>query len=250
MSQPIEHSSPLTIRRSALALSVLVLVLPLTRLTEPRAGERPEADLDWIAQFATRANEEATALAIEGSGIYVTGYTSAAFPGETRHHRPDAFIQRYDFSGTPIWTDQFGTDVYDYAFGVDASPSGVYVVGSSNGTLPGATAHREFDAFVRAYDFEGNVLWTREFGGRTDDYAYGVAVDDSKARPWTREFGGRTDDYAYGVAVDDSGVFVVGYTHGTLTGELSRGRVDASRTEVPDRRSTGVDAAVRDIRPG
>ncbi len=106
----------------------------------------------------------------------------------------------------------------------------------------------------------GEIIWTRQFGSSSSDYAFGVAVDgsgnvyitgstygtlpgqtsagagdafvrkyDSNGNElWTRQFGGSSYDEAYGVAVDGSGnVYVAGLTTGTLPGQTSAGLTDA-----------------------
>ena len=52
----------------------------------------------------------------------------------------------------------------------------------------------DWDGFLRKYNAQGNLIWTRQIG--TPD-----------------------TDQATGVAADASGVYVVGYTHGTLPGQ-------------------------------
>ena len=79
---------------------------------------------------------------------------------------------------------------------------GVYVAGQTRGTLPGQTSSGGRDAFVRKYDSAGTEVWTRQFGT--------FAVDQ-----------------ASGVSVDSSGVYVAGFTGGTLPGQSSAGFTDA-----------------------
>jgi len=55
--------------------------------------------------------------------------------------------------GIPQWVREFGTPGNDFAGGVAVDPSGnALIVGGSNGFT---------DAFVRKYDSNGNVLWSR-----------------------------------------------------------------------------------------
>ena len=67
--------------------------------------------------------------------------------------------------------------------------------------MPGQTKKGGEDAFVRKYDLNGNVIWTRQFGSSSDDSAYAVAI--------------------YG-----SGIYVAGETWGTLPGQTKKGSVD------------------------
>src|SRR5713101_2110893 len=71
------------------------------------------------------------------------------------------------------WIRQFGTSANDYAFAVVVSADGAeYVCGYTMGTLPDQTSAGANDAFVRKYDPFGNVIWTRQFGTPSDDFAY------------------------------------------------------------------------------
>src|SRR5205823_600611 len=65
-----------------------------------------------------------------------------------------------DAGGAELWTRQFGTAVNDFPGGLAADASGVYVAGSTHGTLPGQTSAGDEDAFVRKYDAAGTELWT------------------------------------------------------------------------------------------
>jgi len=80
--------------------------------------------------------------------------------------------------------------------------STVYVAGFASGALPGQPSFGGNDAFVRQYDDEGNELWTQQFG---------------------TIFG----EQANGVAADCSGLYVAGFTSGTLPGQTSAGGNDA-----------------------
>jgi len=156
----------------------------------------------WTRQFGTTSDDVAYGISVDASGVYVAGYTNGTLPGQTSSGGYDAFVRKYDASGTESWTRQFGTTSADFAYGISVDASGVYVAGYTNGTLPGQTSSGSYDAFVRKYDASGNVLWTRQFGTSSTDYAYGISVDASS-------------------------VYVAGYTGGTLPGQTSSGGADA-----------------------
>jgi hypothetical protein len=161
-----------------------------------------------------------------------------------------------------LWARQFGSRGSDRAESVAVDAKGnAYVVGWTDGALPGQTSSGGVDAWVRKYDSAGTVLWTRQFGTGSFAAALGVAVDGSgvyvagvtdNALPgqtngggflddafvrkydstgavvWTRQFGTADNDAAGAVAVDGSGnVYVAGNTQGTFPGQLSSGATDA-----------------------
>jgi N-acetylneuraminic acid mutarotase len=142
------------------------------------------------------------------------------------------------------WIRRFRAEYRDSAYGVSVDMVGnVYVVGWTNGTLPGQRGKGSFDAFLCKYDSNGKEIWTRRFGMKRDDFAYGVSVDmagnvyvvgstsgalPGQEKAWTRQFGTRYPDYVCGVSVDKVGnVYVVGGTFETLPGQEGKGGADA-----------------------
>ena len=212
----------------------------------------------WTRQFGASWIDEALAVAADSSGVYVAGYTDHALPGQSTAGGTDAFVRKYDASGAEAWTQQFGTSGNDVANALAADPSGVYVVGATDGTLPGQTNVGVGDAFVRRYDSSGTEVWTRQFGTSSDDGAVSVAIqgssvlvagytfgtfpgltnqgsrdaflrnyDASGTERWTRQVGTPADDLPYGVAADASAVYVAGYTYGAFPGNTNPGDQDA-----------------------
>ena len=111
-----------------------------------------------------------------GRNLYVAGHTYGSFAGANQGYT-DAFLVKYDGSGTHLWTRQLGTTNYDRAYGVcpDRSSS-VYICGVTKGAFDGQN-RGDYDAFVSRYDSSGNLLWSRQIGTSDTDYAYGVATD-------------------------------------------------------------------------
>jgi len=167
----------------------------------------------WTRQFGTSSADEAAGVALDATGIYVTGTTFGTFPGAATAYNADVFVTKFDRSGNLVWTRQFGstpslvppgpTAGMDWANGIAAVPAGVAVVGDVvQGTLPGQSMLGNQDGFIRLYDSGGNEIWTRQFGTSGGDGAEGVTGDSS-------------------------GIYVVGGTGGSFSGYTRRGSGDA-----------------------
>lgn len=150
---------------------------------------------------------------------------------------------------TVQWIRSFNADVAPAFEGVSdiSALNEIYLVGSTDGTLPGQTSAGAADAYIRKYDIDGNQLWTRQFGTADDDWAVGVAAhpwgsyvvgisanqafvytfDTEGTIGWTRLFDTPEGTRAQDVFVDNAAVYVVGYTMGTLPGQTSGGSIDA-----------------------
>ncbi len=197
-------------------------------------------------------------------GVFVVGSTEGSLGGS--QGQSDAFIAKFDASGTRLWTRQLGSNADDFGLGVAVDATGnAYMVGSSFGNLPGATnsGTGTTDAFIARYDAGGTLQWVREFGttsaaseeavavtvdaggavlvaGTTDDRftgftnpdvgtldAFVAKYDVSGNRTWLRQFGVIGNDTARGIGVDASNnVYIAGSTEGNLSGS-SAGGTDA-----------------------
>ncbi|MCA9211947.1 MAG: hypothetical protein KDB27_02685, partial [Planctomycetales bacterium] len=206
------------------------------------------------------SSTEVFAVVVDDTGIYISGETNGALPGQTSAGGFDAFVRKYDFDGIELWTRQFGTTRFDRITGMAAHSSGLYVGGFTVGALPGQTSAGDGDSFVRKYDANGTEVWTDQFGGVGDEQANGLSVSDSgvyvagliksgAALPgqvsagsddayvrkygldgthqWTRQFGSSFADNAWGVAADATAVYVAGTTSGSLPGLATLGDTDA-----------------------
>jgi Bacterial Ig-like domain (group 3)/SdrD B-like domain/Beta-propeller repeat len=227
----------------------------------------------WTSQFGSPGDDQATGVAAGASGIYVSGTTTGALPGQTSSGRQDAFVRRLNPGGAEGWTRQFGTAGADSATGVAADGSGVYVGGFTAGAFAGQTSSGGDDAFVRKFDAGGADVWTRQFGtpgsdrvngltsggagvyvaGQTDGTLPGqtgagdqdafVSRFDADGNPvWTRQFGTPGADAVVGIAVSAAGLFVAGTTTGTFPGQTSAGGQNVFAARLVDSASRAATA--------
>jgi uncharacterized protein (TIGR03437 family) len=175
--------------------------------------------------------EQTSRISLDATGVYVVGQRGLPYA------ITGLFIRKTDFAGAELWTRQLGpSSGFGSAFGVAASPIGVYAIGAINQPLPNTQLA---SAFLEKYDAGGNVLWRRQFDTSNRDRMLGVAVNgnsidvvgEANPLPGTGSSGGglfvrrydaagntlwtRQDQPGYSgsgaVAADDTGVYVHGY---------------------------------------
>jgi|GEM_PF-784617 len=212
----------------------------------------------WTRQFGTSGTDSAFSIAVDETGVFVTGSTTGAFSGQFSAGGQDAFVRKYDAAGNELWTRQFGTADWDQATSSATDAAGVYISGFTSATFAGQASAGEYDVFLRKYGTDGNELWTRQFGSSSADEAYGIAADTSGvyvagrtagtlpnqasagltdgfvrkydasgAEVWTRQFGSSSADQVLGVTVGPTGVYAAGSSEGTLPCQVSAGLEDA-----------------------
>ena len=131
----------------------------------------------WARQFGMKGADGAYAVAADAAGnAYICGYTQVGFADQDEN-KHDSFVAKYDTNGNLLWSRQIATDRWELAYAVAADADGnVYVSGWTEGALDTANAGGN-DAFVRKYDAEGAVLWTRQLGTASSDESQALAVD-------------------------------------------------------------------------
>jgi hypothetical protein len=214
----------------------------------------PNGTTVWTRQFGSADFDEAFGVAVDSVGsIYVVGSTFGALAGQPSAGDFDAFVRKYDSSGNVVWSRQFGSSSLDEGRGVAVDRAGsLYVVGFTNGVLPGQAPAGSTDGFVRKYDLNGVEVWTRQFGAATSDEATSVAVggtgsvyvagltdpqllgggfvrkyDADGTVAWARQLE-TSSDFTVAVAADASGnAYVAANTFDALPGQTSAGLGDA-----------------------
>jgi hypothetical protein len=174
---------------------------------------------------------------------------------------PNSSTDEIRLSGVE-WSDEManGSGVTALAVGSDGA---VYTAGWTTEAIGSAASAGGRDAFVRRYDADGEVAWTRQFGAAGDDNAedlavdaagnvyvaarvdgpvgqntgqntgasgrdgYVAAYDPAGIEIWSLQLGTPEVDWADSVAVADDGtVFVSGSTTGSFEGFTNRGSTD------------------------
>src|SRR3972149_2719768 len=176
--------------------------------------------------------DEALAVAVDGSGVYIVGFDEYLGSGNGRWR----IEKRNLTTGNVIWTQASNpSSSWDEAWGVAVDGTGVYMVGFDQFPGPGNCRWRIEKRSLTT----GSLIWTQTSNPSVShDMAWGVAVDGSgiyivgeddylggnfrwriEKRSlstgsviWTKASNPSAFyDEAWGVAVDGSGVYTVGY---------------------------------------
>jgi hypothetical protein len=202
----------------------------------------PNGNILWTA-YSGKFNNGIAIDNISGN-IYVTGTDNS-----------DAYLMKYNSSGSLIWAKWLNITSEDVAEGVATDGSGnIYITGYIY------TDSSYEDIFLSKYDTNGNLKWTRQLGTIDFERAHAVATDISgniyitgytesglDGNPnndglyydifltkydtngnkiWTKQLGTSADDEAYSITTDSYGnIYVTGRTWGSLGG-TNAGNVD------------------------
>ena len=158
----------------------------------------------WARRLGGTDDDEATALALSGNSVYVTGHfgLTAVFDGIslTSAGSSDVFVAKLTDAGSSAsfaWAVRGGGVSFDRTFALAVNGPSVYVAGY----------------FTDNASFGGHVLFSS--GGFDVLVAKLTDVGSSASFAWAVRAGGLQSDYVYGLAVNGLNVYVSGNFSGT-----------------------------------
>src|SRR5215211_780113 len=116
---------------------------------------RYDADGDelWTRQFGTNGTDQALAISVSGTDVYVAGSS-------------DGFVMRLDTRGFPSWTRVFGGNGEDRGLSVALRQGRVILAGTTEGLR---RTVGDQDGFVAGFDGLGRPAWSYALGASDTD---------------------------------------------------------------------------------
>lgn len=113
----------------------------------------------WTRQVGTDRRDVGASVIVDAQGgVYLAGYTEGGLDGNANSGLSDLFLIKYDGAGTKQWLRQLGTTGYDYPADMSLDPSGgVFIAGTTTGSLDGNKNVGLWDVFVTKYTASGAI---------------------------------------------------------------------------------------------
>lgn len=154
------------------------------------AKTNSSGNLQWVKRAGGLNIDKAISIDADNAGNFViTGfyYATADFGGQslTAAGLQDAFVAKYDASGTLIWVKNIGGTGSESGNSIVFDNTGnVIVTGEFSGTCSfGPTSLtsqvNSLDVFTAKYDNSGNLLWAKKGSGTYTDRGTDVSTDAS-----------------------------------------------------------------------
>jgi len=94
-------------------------------------------NLSWKRQLGTSQYDSASGVATDSEGnAYITGSTRGKL-GTTQTGSKDIWVAKYNLNGALQWKQQLGTASEDISNGITVGSTGIYITGSTSGSLSG-----------------------------------------------------------------------------------------------------------------
>lgn len=189
-------------------------------------------------------------------GYLLTGYTTRVGSLDNL----EMLILKIDMNGTESWKKIFAEDNKEAALGAVANADGTFTVaGWSNSASFNGEANSDYNAILMKLRSDGNVTWTKSFGGDALDYVNSIVpgadggyvmaggtmsnnsgdvgpnkgeedcwvikTDGNGILKWQKTFGGAQADVVNSITrTDDDGFLIAGSTFSSGTGDISAGK--------------------------
>lgn len=159
------------------------------------------------------------------------GYVVAGETNSFESSSSDIYILKLDFEGNLQWSKRMGGKNLEYAFEIVETYDGYVLAGETNTFGVG-----NYDIFLMKIDKDGEVQWTKTYGGVSEEYGYDLEytadegfvltgssysfglgrldyyvlrLDKQGDILWSRVYGGESDDQAHSVKELKNGDFLV-----------------------------------------
>lgn len=233
-------------------------VTGLNRRTQPGNLFLVVFNTDGTFQWSRALGGENTmgkAIAVNATGIYITGFTITAFDGNAYlGGSRNGILVKYDFLGNKQWSKIWGTGVWDEGndIAIDSENS-VYVLGNTKGALFGQTAKGAYDAALSKFYYDGTRAYTVLIGTANSDFGNGLGLDPADnimvtggscgIFPNQVTAGGYDGFMSARVSDTDAAVAYVQVTDTTAAAPLSEvlATVDDANSVTIEQASTGTD---------
>ncbi len=210
--------------------------------------------LIWQVSLGGSSINKATSIQQTSDGGYiVAGYTGSE-NGEVSYYHGgyDFWVVKLTGTGTISWAKPFGSVRNDYAYAIQQTLDGGYIVAGESGAGTGQVTKYyggPGDMWIAKIDDDGDLIWQQSYGGTGEDAAYSIQQTTDKGYiiagfsnstdsevtgnhgsrdmwvvkadslgnlQWEKSYGGSGDDYAQSVQQTlDGGYIVAGYTNST-----------------------------------
>jgi uncharacterized delta-60 repeat protein len=194
----------------------------------------------WQKTFGGKGKDYARAMVkTDDGGVVIAGTTKSYGKGSY-----DFYVTRLNSKGDKVWSNTYGGDKLDSAYGIDATKDGGFIIVGSTESYGAGNS----DFYIVKIDANGKEQWTQVYGEKKADALYAVKeLDDGyvfagETRSYGSQkrdlnimktdkngkilfhklFGLKNHEYARGVELtDDSNILVAG-----VTKSMGNGRAD------------------------
>ena len=197
----------------------------------------------WTRTLGAASEAAGASLTVNADGdIIIAGSVEGALGDTTDIGGTDSFVAKFNPAGVEQWLQRFGGTGDDSPKSVTVAADGSIFVAGHAATAFGGASHQggTQDGYVRAYDSDGTLSYTRRIGASGDERAQAVALasdggllvasnedgrailrkfdsaDGASAAIWEVDLGDLEDGAIGGLSVDGDDIYFAGSAGSTF----------------------------------
>jgi len=207
--------------------------------------------IEWQQNYGGSSADYAQSIQQTLDGGYIVAGGSSSNNGDVSGNNGgwDYWILKLDGTGNVQWEQNYGGSGYDYAYSIQQTLDGGYIVAGRSSSNDGDVSGNNggWDYWILKLDGTGNVQWEQNYGGSLDDGAFSIQqtldggyivaggsesndgdvsenngdaadywilkLDGTGNVQWEQNYGGSGNDRAYSIQQTlDGGYIVAGYS--------------------------------------
>ncbi len=138
------------------------------------------SQVSWASCLGGPGNDRLNdIIQLKDGNLIGIGETSPNAGGYNSDVGKDFWVVKFKPNGDTIWARKYGSNSADIPFAVmqlnDCNILICGLAGAGNGDVPPIKG--DADAWVLKIDPDGNIIWSKTFGGTKDDWLYGMCQD-------------------------------------------------------------------------
>ncbi|MEO8760028.1 MAG: T9SS type A sorting domain-containing protein [Bacteroidia bacterium] len=203
-------------------------------------------DTLWTKTYGGIGDEECYAMQQTADG----GFIFAGIDSSSGIGNYNVYLVKTNSIGDTLWTKSYGGSSDDFGQAVQQTADGGYIVAGYTGSF---SADGNNDVYLLKTDANGNLTWSKTYGGAYGDYAFAVKqttdggyiisgttssfgispygnvndvyvlkTNSSGVLTWSKTYGQDGDDWSYGIVqTNEGGYALTGHTNIDSTAALS-----------------------------
>ncbi|MFZ8835347.1 MAG: hypothetical protein ACO2O5_14320, partial [Candidatus Caldipriscus sp.] len=124
---------------------------------KPYSSHNPMSVKSFAKTYGGAYNNEATSVQQTSDGGYIVAGGTNSFGAGSY----DIFLIKTDANGNIIWAKTYGGTDNDWAYSVQQTSDGGYIVAGSTYSFGAGS----YDIFLIKTDANGNIIWAKTYGG-------------------------------------------------------------------------------------
>lgn len=139
-----------------------------------------EGNKVWSKLYGGKSSDVFSSIIPTADGHYMVAGTSRSSEEDVtgNHGEADGWLMKVDGEGKQLWSKLFGGSQHESFSSVVAAPGGGYLLSGSSYSNDGDVSglHSDDDAWLLKVDANGNILWSKLYGGNKNDFIASLAL--------------------------------------------------------------------------